>query len=88
LNGTVEIRDQEGTAFLCHPDQGTNPPIRATQPVKGFAVLKRRWVVERTFGWLRRCRRLAKDFEASIESAVAWVFIAHIRMLTRRLARC
>src|SRR5215207_3833724 len=61
--------------------------IKRSDAVKGFAVLKRRWVVERTFGWLGRCRRLAKDFEASIERAVAWNFIAHIRMLTRRLAR-
>ena len=61
--------------------------IKRSDAVKGFAVLKRRWVVERTFGWLGRCRRLAKDFEASIESAVAWIVIAHIRMLTRRLAR-
>jgi len=37
--------------------------------------------------WLNRCRRLVKDFEATVESAVAWVFIAHIRNLTRRLAR-
>jgi hypothetical protein len=36
-------------------------------------------VVERTFAWLGRCRRLAKDFEASIQSAVAWTLIAHIR---------
>ncbi len=61
--------------------------IKRSDAAKGFAVLKRRWVVERTFGWLGRCRRLAKDFGASIESAVAWVFIAHIRMLTCRLAR-
>ncbi|MFZ0527810.1 MAG: transposase, partial [Xanthobacteraceae bacterium] len=47
----------------------------------------RRWVVERTFAWLGRCRRLAKDFETTIASAVAWVFVAHIRTLTRRLAR-
>ncbi len=56
--------------------------IKRSDTVKGFAVLKRRWVVERTFSWLGRCRRLAKDFEASIESAVAWVLIAHIRMPT------
>jgi transposase len=37
--------------------------------------------------WLGRCRRLTKDFEATISSAVAWVFIAEIRMLTKRLAR-
>ena len=67
--------------------QWTIEIIKRSDAVKGFTVLKRRWVVERTFGWLGRCRRLAKDFETSIESAVAWVFIAHIRMLTRRLAR-
>jgi transposase len=61
--------------------------IKRSDAVSGFAVLPRRWVVERTFAWLGRCRRLAKDFEASIESAVAWVFLAHIRLLTRRLAR-
>jgi transposase len=61
--------------------------IRRCDTAQGFEVLPRRWVVERTFAWLNRCRRLAKDFEASIESAVAWVFIAHIRLLTRRLAR-
>ena len=52
-----------------------------------FVLLPRRWVVERTFAWLGRCRRLAKDFETTIESAVAWVLIAHIRRLTRRLVR-
>ena len=52
-----------------------------------FELLPRRWVVERTFAWLGRCRRLAKDFEATVESATAWVYIAHIRRLTRRLVR-
>jgi transposase len=61
--------------------------IKRSDTAKGFEVLPRRWVVERTFAWLGRCRRLAKDFEATIVSAVAWVFIAHIRFLTRRLAR-
>jgi transposase len=61
--------------------------IKRSDAAKGFSILKRRWVVERTFCWLGRCRRLAKDFEASIKSAVAWVFVAHIWMLTRRLAR-
>ncbi len=61
--------------------------IKRSDTAKDFDVLPRRWVVERTFAWLGRCRRLAKDFEATIASAVAWVFIAHIRMLTRRLAR-
>jgi putative transposase len=50
-------------------------------------VIARRWVVERTFAWLGRCRRLAKDFEATIASAVAWIYVANIRRLTRKLAR-
>jgi transposase len=67
--------------------QWTLEIIKRSDTAKGFKLLPRRWVVERTFAWLGRCRRLAKDFEASIESAVAWIFIAHIRRLTRRLAR-
>jgi transposase len=61
--------------------------IKRSDIAKGFELLPRRWVVERTFAWLGRCRRLAKDFEATIESAVAWIFIAHIRRLTRRIVR-
>lgn len=55
--------------------------------VKGFQLLPKRWVVERTFAWLGRCRRLARDFEASVASANAWLLIAHVRLLVRRLAR-
>jgi transposase len=61
--------------------------IKRSDRAKGFEILPRRWVVERTFAWLGRCRRLAKDFEASITSAVAWVLVAHIRTITRRIAR-
>ena len=61
--------------------------IKRSDTARGFEVLPRRWVVERTFAWLGRCRRLAKDFEQTIASASAWVLIAHIRILTRRLAR-
>ena len=61
--------------------------IKRSDTAQGFEVLPRRWVVERTFAWLGRCRRLAKDFEATIASAVAWALVAHIRTLTRRLAR-
>lgn len=61
--------------------------IKRSHKAKGFEILPRRWVVERTFAWLGRCRRLAKDFEKSVASAEAWITIAHIRMLTRRLAR-
>lgn len=58
-----------------HPDQ------------VGFAVHPRRWVVERFFAWIRRNRRLAKDFEASLASAKAFIYAASVMLLTRRLAR-
>jgi transposase len=61
--------------------------IKRSDAAVGFEILPRRWVVERTFAWLSRCRRLAKDFETTITSAVAWVLVAHIRTLTRRLAK-
>jgi putative transposase len=61
--------------------------ITRSQSVGTFKAEPRRWVVERTFAWFGRNRRLAKDFEASITSAEAWVLIASIRLLSRRLAR-
>ncbi|MER8880145.1 transposase [Mesorhizobium sp. M0684] len=60
--------------------------IKRSDAAKGFEVLPRRWVLERTFAWLGRCRRLAKDFEATIASAEAWIFIASIRLMLRRMA--
>ena len=61
--------------------------IKRSDAAEGFEVLPRRWVVERTFAWLGRCRRLAKDWEKTIASAEAWLLIAHIRIVTRRRAR-
>ncbi|MDT6940270.1 IS5 family transposase [Brucella pseudogrignonensis] len=61
--------------------------VKRSDHAEGFKLLPRRWVVERTFAWLGRCRRLAKDFEKTIVSAEAWVYIANIRLLTRRIAR-
>jgi transposase len=67
--------------------QWTMEIIRRSDTAIGFVVLPRRWVVERTIAWLNRNRRLAKDFEASIESAVAWVMIASVKLIMRRVAR-
>jgi len=54
---------------------------------KGFQVLPKRWVVERTFAWLTRNRRLARDYERLAESAEAFIYLAMIRLGLRRLAR-
>ncbi len=61
--------------------------VKRSDTARGFEVIPRRWVVERTFAWLGRCRRLAKDWEKTILSAESWLLIAHIRLVTRRIAR-
>jgi putative transposase len=61
--------------------------VTRSQTLGTFKPEPRRWVVERTFAWLGRSRRLAKDFEATIASAEAWVMIASVKILSRRLAR-
>lgn len=61
--------------------------IKCLDTVQGFEVLSRRLVVARAFAWLGRSRGLAKAFEATIISAVAWALVAHISSPTRRLAR-
>lgn len=61
--------------------------VRRPGGISGFVVIARRWVVERTFAWLGRCRRLAKDWEKSIASADAWTLIASIRRSARFTAR-
>lgn len=60
---------------------------RTDKQVKGFIVLPKRWVVERTLGWINRARRLSKDFEATIESSLAGLQLALTFLLMRRLAR-
>lgn len=54
---------------------------------KGFEVIPRRWVVERTIAWINRCRRLAKDYENLSRTAVAFIRLASIRLMLRRLTR-
>lgn len=73
---------------LKHQGTWTIEIIKRSDTAKGFELLPRRWVVERTFAWLGRCRRLAKDWETSIASSTAWAYVANIRILTRRIARC
>jgi transposase len=60
---------------------------RTDKHVTGFVVLPKRWVVERTLGWINRARRLSKDFEATIQSSLAWLQLALAFLIMRRLAR-
>jgi putative transposase len=53
---------------------------------RGFQVLAKRWIVERTFGWLGRCWRLSKDYEQHPASSEAFVLLAMTRLMARRLA--
>ena len=62
-------------------------PVLRPPDQKGFAVLPRRWVVERTFAWLGIHRRLSKDYEGATSSSEAMVYIAMTRFMLRRLAR-
>ena len=59
--------------------------VKRSDRAAGFVILPRRWVVERTLAWLNRCRRLAKDFENLTRMAVAFLRLASIRMMLRRL---
>ena len=61
--------------------------VRRPNAATGFVVVARRWVVERTFAWLGRCRRLAKDWENTISSSESWLLIAAIRRASRHIAR-
>ena len=59
--------------------------VKRSDDVKGFVVLPRRWVVERTFGWLGRNRRLSKDYERQCESSESFVYLAMIHLMLKRL---
>lgn len=59
--------------------------IKRSDTAKGFELLPRRWVVERTIAWLGRCRRLAKDFENLNRNSLAFLKLAAIRLMLRKL---
>jgi transposase len=59
--------------------------VKRSDDVEGFQVLPKRWVVERTIGWLNRCRRLAKDWENISRNALAFLILASIRLMLRKL---
>lgn len=59
--------------------------VKRSDYAKGFVVLPKRWIVERTIGWLNRCRRLAKDWENLNRRALAFLRLASIRLMLRKL---
>jgi putative transposase len=72
---------------LCELGTWTVEIVKRSDSAKGFVLLPRRWGVERTFAWINRNRRLAKDFEQTIASATAWLFLASVQCFARRIAR-
>lgn len=72
--GVAKVRPQLATEIITRREQ-----------VKGFVALPKRWIVERTLAWLNRNRRLAKDFENRIRYAAAFVRLASIRLMIRKL---
>ena len=66
--------------------RGAQPPVLRSDDQKGFVVLPRRWVVERTLAWLTQCRRLSKEYEGLPASSEAMIYLAMTRLMIRRLA--
>jgi transposase len=60
--------------------------VLGPEQTKGFVVLKKRWVVERTLGWLMQCRRLVRDYERQSATSEAFIYLAMIRVMVKRLA--
>jgi len=73
--------------MLAHIEDLAIEIVKRSDIAKSFVVLPKRWIVERTFAWLNRCRRLAKDWETTVTSSEAWIHIASIRRMVRSIAR-
>ena len=68
-------------------EEGVEVNWKRLLPPKGFQVLPRRWVVERTFSWIDHNRRMSKDYERLPESSEAFIYVAMSRLMVKRLAR-
>ena len=74
---------QQGLRRACRQ---INVEIVKRSEASKFVVLPKRWIVERTFAWLGRCRRLSKDYEALPATSEAWIHVAMIHLMLKRLA--
>ncbi len=61
--------------------------VKRPEGAKGFVLLPRRWVVERAFAWLMKCRRLCRDYEETCQSSEAGIRLAMLQVMAKRLAR-
>ena len=82
LGWTVDVVKRPSRWVWVKADQ--EPPPAPT----GFQVLRRRWVIERTFGWLGRWRRTSKDYEYLPATSECVIYLTMIRLMLRRLAEC
>ena len=67
--------------------EGVEVDWEKLMPPRGFQVLPRRWVVERTFSWIGHNRRMSKDYERLTETSEAFIYVAMTRLMVKRLAR-
>ena len=74
-------------AILAHELFHTAEIVKRTDHVRGFRVLPRRWVVERTFGWFGRYRRLSRDYERLAKNGEVMMYLAMTRLMLRRLTK-
>lgn len=84
--GYVNVVDSRLVGWAAETENVEIVAVPRNADVKGFQVLPRRWVVERTFSWLGRCRRLARDYERKTAHAEAMIKVAMIRLMAARLA--
>ena len=78
---------QELRAHAAHPGLRLDIVKRCDPAPKGFVVQPRRWIIERTFGWLMQARRLARDYETKTSSSEAMILVQASRIMLRRLAK-
>lgn len=81
------MRERGLTLEIVERHRGWCLKERKLKPLKTFSVLPKRWVVERTFAWIGKQRRLSKDYEHCIETSESWIYFCMIRLMVRRIAR-
>jgi transposase len=79
IRDKIQVQPEEGATV------SSDRIVKRNEAAKGFEVLARGWVVERTFAWLGRSRRLAKDWECMRRKALAFLYLDSIRMMIGKL---